>query len=657
MPYPRPRPANPRHLVILRTEGVQSRRPRADAEPVQQDDAVAATADTRADGPRAGLPSATSTAVSFLDSRDAPTDLPATRLRPLTRRRHVRVAGATAADVERLSWLGAEADEFVGVAAVSVVPGASMSPRAVRPQPAGADLDLLLGTEDLGCRPGRHRRDRLTWQLLRHVPGFRPSPAAWDVDEDSSPRHALSIEPAPSRRARRSRQAPEVRASGPASGQAAGRAAGAAGAPADPPTATGRPARRRLRPSTAAAFDAPFDAPFEGPFDAPAEPGPGSHAVVADRPNGGTDAGTHDDTTSDRPGAVRLDDEIAAAADLRVPTQREGSRPWFQRRRRSPAPLLRAQIQAAGVRLQQAQGQAEIARVASEEAARLVGADVSAFVLRSVEGPRVLWMHPGGPDAGDLWGPATLAALLGVGHPVRRVVEGDPLADGAATALLAVPVPSGGALAGTLLVRRHEPRAFGALEQDLLSRLARMAGAAMLATTRRVAYERGELDDVTRLPGGSRLVGDAAAAVRTADRAGMPVSVLAAHVEGLAPLRTELGAPPADDLMAALARAFSGVLRIGDVAYRIGEDEFALLLPATDAEALTPIRERLEAVTAEVVADTSLPGGPRRILLRTAVVPLGAVRVGGDAVDAAVQALDLDRPKVRWQSGRGPVGL
>jgi GGDEF domain-containing protein len=137
----------------------------------------------------------------------------------------------------------------------------------------------------------------------------------------------------------------------------------------------------------------------------------------------------------------------------------------------------------------------------------------------------------------------------------------------------------------------------------------------------------------------------------------MPVSVLAAHVQGLALLRSELGAPAADDLMAALARAVGGVMRIGDVAYRIGEDEFALLLPATDADALTPIRERLEAVAAEVVADTTWPGGPRPILLRTAVVPLGAVRAGADAVDAASQALDLDRQKVRWQSGRGPAGL
>jgi GGDEF domain-containing protein len=246
-------------------------------------------------------------------------------------------------------------------------------------------------------------------------------------------------------------------------------------------------------------------------------------------------------------------------------------------------------------------------------------------------------------------------ALLGVGQPVRRVVEGDPLANGAATALLAVPVPSGGSIAGTLLARRHEPRAFSDNEQDVLTRLARMAGAAMLSASRRIAFERGELDDLTGLPGGRRLSGDVVAAVRTADRAGMPVTVLAAHVLGLARLRTELGAPAADRVLTELTRAFAGVLRVGDVAYRIGEDEFALLLPATDGAGVPAIRERLEGVTAEVVAGLSLPGSPRQLALRTADVPLDTVRAGGDAVDAVTHALEVDRQKVRWEKAARPT--
>ncbi len=567
---------------------------------MQHDDAGESTADTRTDGSGAGAPSA----------------LPGTRVRPLTRRRHVRVPGATAAAVERLAWGEAEAGQQRGAVAVSVVPGASLPAGPLRPAPAGADLDALLGDEELGCRPGRHRRDRTTWQLLRRVPGWRPSTPAWDAD-DAADAPAAADESTPTTDADADAAQAAVSSSGPDTADLS--------------------AALHIGPDVPdAAVDVPVDEP------GPAEP------PLDDDDNSDTD--TPVDT------GTELDDEIAAAADLHIPVPRDGGQPWYrQRRRRSPAPSLRAELQAAGARLQQATGQAEIARVAAQEAARLVLADVSALVLRAVEGPRVLWLHPGGPDAGDLWGPATLNALLGVGHPVRRVVEGDPLADGGATALLSVPVPSGGAIAGTLITRRHEPRAFTATEQDLLSRLARMAGAALLASARRAAFVRGELDDVTGLPGGRRLAGDVAAAVRTADRAGMPVSVLAAHVQGLSRLRTELGEQPADELLAALAGAFASVLRVGDVAYRIGEDEFALLLPATDADGVPPIEQRLATVTAEVVATLALPGSPRPLALRTAVVPLDAVRAGADAVDAATRALELDRQRVRWTKGPGAV--
>jgi GGDEF domain-containing protein len=135
----------------------------------------------------------------------------------------------------------------------------------------------------------------------------------------------------------------------------------------------------------------------------------------------------------------------------------------------------------------------------------------------------------------------------------------------------------------------------------------------------------------------------------------MPVSVLSAHVQGLSRRRTELGEQPADELLGRLARAFATVLRVGDVAYRIGEDEFALLLPATDADGVPPIGQRLATVTDEVAAALALPGAPRSLALRTALVPLDGVRAGADAVDAATRALELDRQRVRWTKGPGAV--
>lgn len=514
--------------------------------------------------------------------------LPRTRTRSLTRRAHVRVPGTTAGRLERLA-LGA-ADAMPLAAAVSVLPGAAL-PVAPPAFVGGADLDTVLAGED-GAAPGRHRRPRPVWSLLQHVPGFRSS-----LDEDEADAAGL----------------PAV-------------------VPPDDDTATGTvtPARESQEHDDALEeLDADFDDELDlddlepetgpiplDPYDA--DPGPAhphlaghDHSVPAPRPQ------------PEEPAHLR-------------------------RRRRSPAPAVRAALQVAARRIEEAADAPTIARITCEEAARLLRADVTALVLRAVEGPRVLWLHPGGPDAEGLWGPATLAALLRVGHPVRRVVEGDPLADGEATALLTVPVPTGGSLAGALLARRRDDRIFTTTEQDVLSRLARMAGAALRVVSR-PAPRGGQSDDpVTGLPLGRRFTADVEAAVRTCQRQGIPVSVVALHVDGLARLRTDLGEPSADEVLGSLATMLRGLLRVGDLAYRIGPDELALLLPATDAAGLPSVRQRLEAVAADVFDELSFPGDRRPLALRTAAVPTHGLVPGRSVVDAAVRALELDRQKVRW---------
>jgi len=338
-------------------------------------------------------------------------------------------------------------------------------------------------------------------------------------------------------------------------------------------------------------------------------------------------------------------------ADPFVPLQRSqpAGSPQLRRRRRGPSPAVRAALQAAARAIEQAPDAPAIARIACEQAARLVEGDVTALVLRTVEGPRVLWLHPGGPDADGLWGPATLAALLRVAHPVRRVVEGDPLADGAATALLTVPVPSGGTVAGSLLARRHDDRIFTTGELDVLSRLARMAGSALRSVSRPAARTAQDDDPVTGLPLARRLTADVEAAVRTSQRQSIPVSLVAAHVEGLARIRTDLGDPTADEILEALATALRGVLRVGDLAYRIGPGELAVLLPATDATGVPQVSSRLEGVAAEAFDEVALPGARRPLALRTAPVPVDAISTPGrSVVDAALEALQLDRQKVPW---------
>jgi diguanylate cyclase (GGDEF)-like protein len=326
--------------------------------------------------------------------------------------------------------------------------------------------------------------------------------------------------------------------------------------------------------------------------------------------------------------------ERELAAELRVPSQRHPGQ---------PSVAQRDALQRAQSRLASAVTRIDVAEIITEEAARVVHADNAALVVRSLEGPRVLWLHPGG----EIWGPQTLSALLALGAPVREVIDGDPLADGATTALLSVPMASAGALAGAVIVRRTTPRAFTAPEENLLDRLARMAGAALDALTRRgvLRSEEENADPVTGLAPQDRLLHDLRVALRTREDHGMPVSLIVAEIDGIARMRTELGADEADEALQLIAHTVASTLRVGDVPYRLGEDELAVMLAATDTEDAEMVAARLADEADTACAETFQLARPLRI--RTAVVAV--VGTAEDVVVEANRALAAQRVQARWE--------
>ncbi len=313
---------------------------------------------------------------------------------------------------------------------------------------------------------------------------------------------------------------------------------------------------------------------------------------------------------------------------------------------RTPGRLSAVQQQALvaiGDRLEAAEDRTAVARVVTEECGDLLQADSVAFVVRSPEGPRVLAIDP---DGGLMWGPRTLAALIHLGAPVRQVLDGDPLADGAATALLAVPIASAGAWAGVLVARRAGNHPFTELEEGLFDRAARLAGTRLDSLTRRGAIRReeGEADEVTGLAPQSRLIHDLQAAVRTYDEHGMPVSLLVAEVEGLARMRMECDQEQADEAMSLVAGTLAAGLRVGDVPYRFSEDVLAVLLAATEPEDAAVVAGRLvEQVDAATDGAYELT---RPLRLRTVVISV--VGTAQEILDEAEKALTEQRVQVRW---------
>ncbi|MBK7624341.1 MAG: diguanylate cyclase [Kineosporiaceae bacterium] len=316
---------------------------------------------------------------------------------------------------------------------------------------------------------------------------------------------------------------------------------------------------------------------------------------------------------------------------------------WVPTQRAAELPAVHDALAAIRVRLAAQTTRLGIAEVVTQEARALIEADQAVLVVRSIEGPQVLGLDP---SATEIWGPQTLAALL-TGVAMREVLAGDPLADGGSSALLVVPVAGAGAFIGAVIARREGERPFEIADQDLLDRLARIAGSSLDALTRRgvLRSEGQERDSVTGLAPASCLTHDLKAALNSRDDHGMVVTLVMAEIDGLARMRTEHGDETADEALHLIAHTLHTGLRVGDVAYRLDTEELAVMLAATDVESGERVAIRLVDEVDTALAESYGLDQPLR--LRPVVVP---VQGSPDEVLAeGARALAAQRVQARWE--------
>jgi len=96
-----------------------------------------------------------------------------------------------------------------------------------------------------------------------------------------------------------------------------------------------------------------------------------------------------------------------------------------------------------------------------------------------------------------------------------------------------------------------------------------------------------------------------------AKRYSHPLSLVSLDLHRFKEVNDQLGHPRGDDVLRAVASTLRKSLRTSDAAFRVGGDEFAVLLPQTDAAQALALSKRISAVFSEVLRtlNISVPVG------------------------------------------------
>lgn len=218
-----------------------------------------------------------------------------------------------------------------------------------------------------------------------------------------------------------------------------------------------------------------------------------------------------------------------------------------------------------------------------------------------------------------------------------RGLTGQPSADGAPVAL-AFPLLKGPAVVGVVEVpltyETHRLRA------DTVEVLDAISGHAAMAIDAALLYGRVESlslsDPLTGLANRRRFDQEINLEVERSRRSGQALTVLMVDIDHFKDVNDTLGHSTGDAVIRQIGGTLDGQMRAGDTAYRVGGEEFAVLLRDTDHIGAAVVAERLRAL----VQQQYTPGGGPHVTVSVglATLPHHATSVT-DLVDAADTAM------------------
>ncbi len=193
--------------------------------------------------------------------------------------------------------------------------------------------------------------------------------------------------------------------------------------------------------------------------------------------------------------------------------------------------------------------------------------------------------------------------LLETGEPLVGIEERETWHDGREAWVSTTKVPlrdRSGRIVGLFGISRD-------VTDKKLDELRLVEQAAQLAEQARTLEELTLLDELTGLNSRRGLQAVGEQALYSARRSGTPVALLFIDVDGLKQVNDTHGHAAGDDALRTIAQVIRQSIRDGDVAARIGGDEFCVLLLNTGGEAIDRVRERITAGAQAAGEERSLP--------------------------------------------------
>jgi two-component system, cell cycle response regulator len=167
---------------------------------------------------------------------------------------------------------------------------------------------------------------------------------------------------------------------------------------------------------------------------------------------------------------------------------------------------------------------------------------------------------------------------------------------------------------------------------------ARIASSLRVTRLMRMLAQRAHIDGLTGLWNRAHLNEQLAAEIDQSQRSGEPLSLVMCDLDHFKALNDTFGHPAGDLVLQCFARVLKAEMRKYDIACRYGGEEFALIIPGSEASEAAGLCERIRSATAELrwprYPDMSVTGS-----FGITTCGINSSRQSSDWIEAADRAL------------------